>query len=213
LQNEKKENSIEEKFNPNETISRLNQFIVKNNITVSQFCENPDIFVDFEAFKDIFKSLRFDITNIEANFLFSLENKFLKDGFMLMKNFLKNHENTLNWYKVKNSDVINTEYKIKNLNDEFKTLHRDILRIISQEDNIPSIKRPIKSPMSNRPTTAGFSKTFSDKKMNNLTASNSENFPAIENNRKVRIPTALERKNKEKKELKDGMEIVFNSLI
>ncbi len=206
---EKRDNSIDEKFNPNETISRLSQFIVRNNITVVQFCENPDLFLDFDAFKDIFKNIRFDISNNEANFLFSLENKFLKEGFILMKNFLKTHENSLNWCKQKTNEIVTNEYKIKKLNDEFKTLHRDILTIITKEENIPILKRSIKSPLSNRPTTAGFSKTFSEMKMKSLASSRAVIFPSIEVKKKARIPTALERRKKEEKVLSDGMEIVL----
>jgi hypothetical protein len=208
LQNEKKENSIEEKVNPNECINRLNQFITRNNINITQFCENSDIFLDFEAFKDLFKNIRFDISNSEATFLFSLENKFLKDGFILMKIFFKTHENSLNWYKSRTLEIINNEYKIKKLNDEFKSLHQDILGIISKEEGIPSLKRSIKSPLSNRPTTAGFSKTFSEIKYNSQAV-----FPSIEVKKKGRIPTALERRKKEEKVLSDGMEIVYSSNI
>jgi hypothetical protein len=212
MQNEKKDNSIEDNINLNETIRRFNNYIKKNRISYNDFCDTPNVFLDYTTFKELFRKIRFDVTSNELTNLFNYENKFNKDGYILMKNFFKTHEKHLEFNNSKVTlDKIDTNYNIKKLNNEFRELHRDILNIVYKESEIESMKktRDLKSS-ARRPTTAFTANKSIEKAIqinNNMT--NSLHIPIIkEDKKKVRFLSAKLRKQREVKYMNEEIEKV-----
>ena len=212
MQNEKKDNSIEDNINLNETIRRLNTYIKKNRISYNEFCDTPDVFLDYSTFKELFKKIRFDITSNELTNLFNYENKFNRDGYILMKNFFKIHEKYLEFINSKTTiDKIDTNYNIKKLNNEFRDLHRDILNIVNKESTLENIKKikDLKSSI-HRPITAFNSNKSIEKPIQLNNMNNSLHIPILkEEKKKVRLMSAKDRNQKEIKYMNEEIEKVY----
>jgi hypothetical protein len=137
MQGERKDggssSSEERNINVSEIVTKFNKFVNKNNISFNEFCDNPDIFIEYDTFKDLFKKIRFDVTNSETKALFTFGNRLAKEGYILMKNFF----NTFKEVRWKNMsmDSTNTDYDIQKLNNEFKNLHKEVLEIVNKENN------------------------------------------------------------------------------
>jgi hypothetical protein len=107
--------------------------VEKNDISFNEFCDTPDIFMSFNDFKELFKKVRFEISSSEAKALFSFENRLSKEGYILMKNFYNTFKE-VKWKSVA-LDSVNTDYDVRQLNNEFKNLHREVLEIVNKDKN------------------------------------------------------------------------------
>lgn len=135
-------------------IQRLQTFISENNIALNEFCDNLNLFLDFNAFKDLFKKINFIINNSEAKILFNYNNPDKQEGYIKMQNFENNFK--LNWKKYQ-LESINTSYDIKKINNQFKILNNEVYDLIQtdlfNDYNRFKPKRKILSSNTNKKTT------------------------------------------------------------
>jgi hypothetical protein len=113
--------------NIDELIHRLNYVISKNKISKTEFCDNPEIFLDINDFKELFRKIHFVISNTEVTALFHHNNSSVEEGFILCKTFFDTHR--LDWKEL-SLDKIDTEYDMKKINDEFKALQDEVFQVI-----------------------------------------------------------------------------------
>ena len=104
-------------------INELNEFIIKNKITRSQFSENENIFVTFDDFKQILHNIHYTINSSYMKILFNNnnptnedkdggnENK--EDEFLYLKLFIKN----ITFYKSNENIHGETESNFNNTSD------------------------------------------------------------------------------------------------
>ena len=149
--NEQENKELNEIANINipDLITRLDRIIKKNKITKSEFCDNTEIFLDINDFKELFRKIHFAINNSEVTALFNYRNPSAEEGFILGKTFFNSHK--LAWKEI-SLDKIDNEYDIKKINDEFKVLQDEvfqvkfifIFKIVSKETKANNSKsRPI----------------------------------------------------------------------
>jgi len=124
-QDNKEVNSISN-VNIPELVARLNFLIQKNKVLRTEFCDNPDIFLDLNDFKELFRKIHFVISNKELNALFAYNNPSVNEGFILCKTFFDTHK--LNWKEV-SVDKIDNEYDVKKINLEFKALQDEVFEV------------------------------------------------------------------------------------
>lgn len=110
--------------------SRLNTFIKSHSISKSQFCDNTSLLLCFDDFFDLFKKIRFDLSRNEAKILFNHLNPNKDEGYIMVKHFYSNHG-----FEFKEVTFENTTegYDLDRLNQQFKTLHSEILDVIKKD--------------------------------------------------------------------------------
>ena len=90
-QNKNKELTFEEILND------LNKFILNNKIKRADFIDNPNVFLNFEDFKDVFQQIHYTLPKKYLKLLFNHNNEEgAKENYILMSNFIKN----LTFYKI-----------------------------------------------------------------------------------------------------------------
>jgi len=109
-----------------EVVSRLNNLIKKNKTSKAEFCDNPEIFLDINDFKELFRKIHFVVSNAEVNALFHYNNPSVDEGFILCKTFFDTHK--LEWKEL-SLDKIDTEYDMKKINEEFKALQDEVFQV------------------------------------------------------------------------------------
>ena len=124
-QDNKEVNSISN-VNIPELVARLNFLIQKNKVLRTEFCDNPEIFLDLNDFKELFRKIHFVISNNELNALFAYNNPSVNEGFILCKTFFETHK--FNWKEV-SVDKIDNEYDVKKINLEFKALQDEVFEV------------------------------------------------------------------------------------
>ena len=109
-----------------DVVNRLNALIKKNKISKMEFCDNPEIFLDINDFKELFRKIHCVISNAEVNALFNYNNPSVEEGFILCKTFFDTHK--LDW-KEMSLDKIDQEYDMKKINEEFKALQDEVFQV------------------------------------------------------------------------------------
>lgn len=123
--------------NPNidTIIDRFGRFIHKNKISQNVFMDNPQIFCNLEDFSDLFKKIKFEISQGEISLLFNNNNPSINEGFILGQKFLDNYSNVI-WQQtqpVSNNSPRNTyNFDIKKINEEFASLKNDVFDIVEK---------------------------------------------------------------------------------
>jgi hypothetical protein len=113
-----------------ELLTRFNKFLQKSEIKETDFCDNLQLFIDINDFKDLFRKIRFDISPLELKMLFYNRNPNSSEGVIQIKMFLDNY--SFQW-KTVYLENINTNYDIKKLNSDFKNLHNEIMEIVKND--------------------------------------------------------------------------------
>lgn len=91
-----KKNEPEKTFD--QLINELNEFIMKNKITHSQFSDNDNVYLSFDDFKQIMHNIHYTISSSYMKILFNNnnnDNNNSEDDFLYLKLFIKN----LKFYK------------------------------------------------------------------------------------------------------------------
>jgi hypothetical protein len=109
---------------------RLNNYLKSHSITKSQFCDNTNLFLSFDDFFDLFKKIKFDLTKNEAKILFNHLNPNKNEGYIMIKHFYSYHGLE---YKELTFENTTEGYDLDRLNQQFKTLHSEILDVIKKD--------------------------------------------------------------------------------
>jgi hypothetical protein len=128
----------EEEFKIEIFIQKFQNFVSKNKIKISSFIENPDIFLDFDEFMELFKNIKFDVKANELQLVFSFNNK--NNDYLLGKTFLNNID--IKWHEEAKPIVELTNFNITDINQEFKNLKDEVLGIIESEFRAKSSLKP-----------------------------------------------------------------------
>ena len=125
--------NIEELFND------LNKFIVSRKIKKNDFIDNPDVFLNFEDFCDVFKQIHYTLSKKYLRILFNYNNpEGATDNYILMSNFIK----YLKFYKV---DGISNDSNIQNSNIGSSQSHSRQSNQINLDNKSSTDKVEIKS--------------------------------------------------------------------
>ena len=130
--NEKNSNNNKNENNNNDIgiedlLNDLNNFLSAHKIKKSDFIDNPNVFLTFEDFTEIFKQIHYTLPKKYLKVLFDYNNpEGAKENYVLMANFIKN----LTFYKIEgignDSDISKMEnYSLsnsKNSNHNTKTI-------------------------------------------------------------------------------------------
>ena len=112
-----------------EILKDLNNFLLSHKIKKSDFIDNPNVFLTFEDFIDVFKQIHYILPKKYLKVLFNYNNpEGAKENYVLMTNFIKN----LNFYKIEGIGNDSDFSKIENSNlasSQIKSKH-------SNENNI-----------------------------------------------------------------------------
>lgn len=143
--NQESKSIQEQKASYEELIQLLNNFLIKNRITRSKFCDNPTIFFLLSDFKELFITLHFPISSSDITTLFETNNKNAKDGYINLSDFMKE----LMFYKgksicynlssnsISHQDSISSEsmniLEMKNLNEDYIKFNKDINSILRED--------------------------------------------------------------------------------
>jgi hypothetical protein len=118
--------------------NRLNKFLNLYSISKSQFCDNTNLFFNFEDFLDLFKKIRFDFNRKDIKILFNHLNPNKEEGYILIKHFYNN----LNLeFKELTFENTTEGCDLDRLNQQFKNLHSEILDVIKKDLVDQNIKR------------------------------------------------------------------------
>ena len=118
--NSKNSNSKEQNKNNNnndinieEVLKDLNNFLLSHKIKKSDFIDNPNVFLTFEDFIDVFKQIHYTLPKKYLRLLFNLNNpEGANENYVLMSNFIKN----LTFYKIEGIGNDSEFSKIDNSN-------------------------------------------------------------------------------------------------
>ena len=121
--NSKNSNSKEQKKNNDndndndigieEILKDLNYFLLSHKIKKSDFIDNPNVFLTFEDFIDVFKQIHYILPKKYLKVLFNYNNpEGAKENYVLMSNFIK----ILNFYKIEGIGNDSDFSKIENSN-------------------------------------------------------------------------------------------------
>ena len=116
-QNNKESNNKEQNKNKEltfeEILNDLNKFILTNKIKRADFIDNPNVFLNFEDFKDVFQQIHYTLPKKYLKLLFNHNNEEgAKENYILMSNFIKN----LTFYKIEGVGNDSDVSKIENSN-------------------------------------------------------------------------------------------------
>ena len=110
--NNKEQNNIKE-LTFEEILNDLNKFILTNKIKKSDFIDNPNVFLNFEDFKEVFQQIHYTLPKKYLKLLFNHNNEEgAKENYILMSNFVKN----LTFYKIEGVGNDSDASKIENSN-------------------------------------------------------------------------------------------------
>ena len=80
-----------------EVLKDLNNFLISHKIKKSDFIDNPNVFLTFEDFTDVFKQIHYTLPKKYLKLLFNYNNpEGSTENYVLMSNFIKN----LTFYKI-----------------------------------------------------------------------------------------------------------------
>jgi hypothetical protein len=124
--------------------NKLNDFVIKNKLTRDKICDNINLFLNFEDFKEMFKKVRFDCKPSDLMILFIHQNANKDEGYISIRKFFEMI--SLSFYEIKTIEVEKPILVLdhKKINDEFKNLHSEILDVINKdmfEENTKPKKR------------------------------------------------------------------------
>jgi hypothetical protein len=138
----------EEEFRIDTFIKNFQSYVSKNKIKISNFIDNPDIFLDFDEFRELFRNIKYDIKDNELQILFNFNNK--NSDYLLGKTFFNNFD--IKWYEEIEQQVELTNFNITDINQEFKNLKDEVLEIIENEfREKSSIKPKMRTALSSKP--------------------------------------------------------------
>ena len=119
--NNKKDISIEDLLND------LNGFLLSHKIKKSDFIDNPNVFLTFDDFIDVFKQIHYTLPKKYLKELFNYNNpEGAKENYVLMSNFINN----LTFYKIEGIDNDSYFSKIENSNIIYNTIFYIVREII-----------------------------------------------------------------------------------
>jgi len=134
----------------NSLINRFKKFIQNNQITLDKFCYNPKLFLNFEDFCVLFRTIRFEFENKkEAMNLFMFKNPNNKEGFISIENFVKTFQFDFKQEKFETelkNDKSETVRKSEYLED-FRKINSEVFDIIRndlKEENKNSLDKVTK---------------------------------------------------------------------
>ena len=117
--NSKNSNSKEQKKSSDNEIGiedllkDLNNFLLSHKIKKSDFIDNPNVFLTFDDFIEVFKQIHYILPKKYLKVLFNYNNpEGAKENYVLMSNFIKN----LNFYKIEGIGNDSDFSKIENSN-------------------------------------------------------------------------------------------------
>ena len=91
----------------------LNNFLISHKIKKSDFIDNPNVFLTFEDFIDVFKQIHYTLSKQYLRLLFNYNNpEGANENYVLMSNFIKN----LTFYKIEGIGNDSEFSKIENSN-------------------------------------------------------------------------------------------------
>ena len=94
-------------------LNDLNSFLLSHKIKKSDFIDNPNVFLTFEDFIDVFKQIHYTLPKKYLKVLFNYNNpEGAKENYVLMTNFIKN----LTFYKIEGLGSDSDFSKIENSN-------------------------------------------------------------------------------------------------
>ena len=94
-------------------LNDLNNFLLSHKIKKSDFIDNPNVFLTFEDFIDVFKQIHYTLPKKYLKVLFNYNNpEGAKENYVLMTNFIKN----LTFYKIEGIGSDSDFSKIENSN-------------------------------------------------------------------------------------------------
>ena len=94
-------------------LNDLNSFLLSHKIKKSDFIDNPNVFLTFEDFIDVFKQIHYTLPKKYLKVLFNYNNpEGAKENYVLMTNFIKN----LTFYKIEGIGSDSDFSKIENSN-------------------------------------------------------------------------------------------------
>lgn len=116
--------------NSNELIQKLSDFIKIKKISKRDFCDNPNLYLDINDFKDLFNKINFEITKSEYNFLFQHKNPNIDEGYILIQSFYDNFP--INWLdnNIENKEDVKEISSLSKINTEFKSLQDEIMLVM-----------------------------------------------------------------------------------
>jgi hypothetical protein len=120
------------------TVNRLNLLLKKNKVTLKEFCDDVNIFLDFSDFKELFKKIRFDISHNECLLLFNFNNPNKDEGYILCSSFICNLGIKFEEIPI---DVVNTNYDLNKINEDFKIFNSEIIDIVKKDIYETNMKR------------------------------------------------------------------------
>ena len=90
-QNKNSENENENDISIEELLKDLNNFLLSHKIKKSDFIDNPNVFLTFDDFCDVFKQIHYILPKKYLKNLFNYNNpEGAKENYVLMSNFIKN---------------------------------------------------------------------------------------------------------------------------
>lgn len=130
----------EDEFRIDTFVQKLQSHVNKNKIKINDFIENPDIFLDFDEFKELFRNIKYDIKDSELQILFNYNNN--NSDYLLGKTFLNNIVG-IKWYEDPLPEAQLTNFNIIDINQEFKNLKDEVLEIIEKEFRAKTSTKPV----------------------------------------------------------------------
>lgn len=100
---------------------------IRNKITLSEFCDNPTLYLNEEEFGDLFRKVKFHLKPGQLSALFEQNNPFIKEGFIQIKKFVTNHE--LEFKEESRLLPLQTDEKKALMARDFQDLNSDIFTV------------------------------------------------------------------------------------
>ena len=132
MENNNKNNVNISEVNFNELVQKLSDFFKLKKISKSDFCENPQIYLDINDFYELFKKIKFELSKAETHFLFQYKNANLDEGYILIQIFVENFSNC--WFDNtnENKEDVKEITSLLKINNEFKSLQDEVMKVMKK---------------------------------------------------------------------------------
>ena len=140
------------KFSKEEFYDKFNEHLKRNKITIKDFEENMNIYVDRQDIRERFRAIHFEITSNEVEHLFNMANPNQNEEYISIKTFLDFHNSVLVDSQLKsqnNENSSSNHSKVSNdsIKDMFNSFRNEIIKI-AEKTNADIKKKKILPPVS-----------------------------------------------------------------
>ena len=127
-----------------EILNDLNSFLLSHKIKKNDFIDNPNVFLSFDDFVDIFKQIHYTLSKKYLRILFNYNNpEGAKENYVLMSNFIKNLTffkiegigNDSDFSKIENSNIGSSQVNSRTSNNQNNFDNKTLTEGIEKRSN------------------------------------------------------------------------------